>query len=76
MEIIKKWPRRTASDKVLRDRAINIAENPKNDGCQCGLSSMVYKFFDKKFLGGAVTRADKSANTSDIMTNQKLTEEF
>ena len=40
--------RRTASDKVLRDKAFNIAKNPKYDGYQRGLASMVYNFFDKK----------------------------
>ena len=40
--------RRTVSDKVLRDKAFNIAKNPKYDGYQRGLLSMVYNFFDKK----------------------------
>ena len=31
----------TASEKILRDRAFNIAKNPKYDGCQRGLGSMV-----------------------------------
>ena len=35
-------------DKVLRDRAFKIADDPKYDGYQRGLASMVYKFFDKK----------------------------
>ena len=39
---------RTKSDKVLRDKAYDIASNPDYDGCQRGLASMVYKFFDKK----------------------------
>ena len=39
---------RTKSDKVLRDKAYNIASNPEYDGYQRGLASMVYKFFDKK----------------------------
>ena len=39
--------RRTVSDKILCDRAFNIATNPKYDGYQRGLASMVYKFFDK-----------------------------
>ena len=42
--------RRTAADKILRDKAFNIAKVPKYDGCQCRITSMVYKFFDKKFL--------------------------
>ena len=40
--------RRTASDKVLRNKGFNIAKNPKYDGYQRGLASMVYKSFDKK----------------------------
>ena len=43
----KDLAKRTASDKVLRDKAFNIAKNPKYDGYQRGLASMVYKFFDK-----------------------------
>ena len=39
---------RTEADKVLRDKAYDIASNPKYDGYQRGLASMVYKFFDKK----------------------------
>ena len=39
---------RTASDKVLRDKAFNIAKNSKYDGYQTGLTFIVYKFFDKK----------------------------
>ena len=36
---------RTASDKVLRDKAFNIAKNPKYDGCQRGIASKVDKCF-------------------------------
>ena len=44
----KELARRTASDKILRDEAFNIAKNPKYDGYQRGLASIVYEFFDKK----------------------------
>ena len=44
----KDLAKRTAADKVLRDKAFNIAKNPKYDGYQRELASMVYKFFDKK----------------------------
>ena len=37
--------RRTTADKVLHDKACNIAKNPKYDGYQHGLASMVYTFF-------------------------------
>ena len=40
--------RKTAADKVLHDKAFNIAKSPKYDRDQ--LATMVYKFFDKKFL--------------------------
>ena len=43
--------RRTAADKILCDKAFNT-KNPKYDGYQRGLASMVYKFFDKKASGG------------------------
>ena len=42
--------RRTASDKVLCDKAFNITKSPKYDGYQGGFASMVHKFFDKKLL--------------------------
>ena len=44
----KHLARRTTADKVLRDKAFNIDKNPKYDGYQRGLASMVYKLFDKK----------------------------
>ena len=45
MEILKNLARKTASDKVLRNKAINIAKNAKYDRYQRGLTSMVYHFF-------------------------------
>ena len=57
----KDLKKRTAADKVLRDKAFNIAKDPKYDGYQRGLASMVYKFFDKKTKGSGVTLANKSA---------------
>ena len=45
----KDLKKRTFSDKILRDKAFKIAKNPKYDGYQRGLASMVYRFFDKKF---------------------------
>ena len=50
----KDLKRRTASDKILRDKAFNIAKNPKYDGYQRGLVSMVYKLFDKKSAGSGI----------------------
>ena len=44
----KDFPRRTAADKVLCNKAINIAKTQKYDGYQQGLASIVPKLFDKK----------------------------
>ena len=44
---------RTISDKVLKDRAHEIARNPNDDGYQRGLASMMHKFFNKKSGSGA-----------------------
>ena len=41
--------KRTQSDKALK-----IASNPKYDGYQRGLASMVYKFFDKNSRGAGI----------------------
>ena len=46
----KDLTKRTASDKILHDKAFNIAKNLKYDGYQKGLASMVCKFFEKKKL--------------------------
>ena len=46
--------RRSASDKVLKDKAFNIPKNSKYDGYQRGLAYMVCNFFDKKLKGSGV----------------------
>ena len=42
--------KRTQSDTFLRHKAFKIASDPKYDGYQRRLASMVFKFFDKKTL--------------------------
>ena len=44
----KDLTKRTTSDKILHDKAFNIAKNPKCDGYQRRLALMVFKLFDKK----------------------------
>ena len=44
----KHLTKRTIADK---NRAFDIAKDPKYDGYQRGLASMVYKFFDSKVSG-------------------------
>ena len=50
----KDLAKRTQSDKVLRDKAFKSVSNPKYDGYQRGLASMVDKFFDKKSSGSGI----------------------
>ena len=68
----KDLTKRTAADKILRNRAFNIAKDPKYDGYQRGLASMVYKFFDKKSVGSGT----KQVNTKLTSQNQQLAEEL
>ena len=58
----KDLKRRTFSDKVLRDKAFNIAKNPKYDVYQRGLASMVYKFFNKNSKGSSVVNNEIKEN--------------
>ena len=46
----KDLARRTASDKIMCDKAFNSAKDPKYDGYQIVLASMVYRFFNEKLL--------------------------
>ena len=47
--------RRTQSHIVLKDKAFKIASDPKYDGYQRGLASMICNFFDKKSSGSGIT---------------------
>ena len=58
---------RTEADKVLRNKAYDIASNPKHDGYQRGLASMVYMFFDKKSTGSGFK---KLKNSSSILADE------
>ena len=62
----KDLEKRRQSDKVLKGKAFEIANNPKYDGYQRGLASIVYRFFDNKSKGTSI----KS------MRNQQLANEL
>ena len=57
-EDFKDLAKRTAADKVLRDKAFNSASDQKYDEYQTGLASMVYKFFDKKSSGSGIVNKE------------------
>ena len=67
----KDLAKRTAADKVLRNKAFNVAKDPKYDGYQRGLASVVYKFCDKKTAGSGLSRTSKS-----MSPNEQLAEEL
>ena len=75
-EDLKDLTRRTTSDKILYDKAFNIVKNPKYDGYQRGVASMVYKSFNKKT---SATRANKFAGSgikNENMSDRQLAEEL
>ena len=58
----------TQSDKVLKGKAFEVANNPEYDGYQRGLASMVYRFFGKKSKGTGIK--------NEINENQQLVNEL
>ena len=64
----KDLTRGTASDKILHNKEFDVAKNPKYDGYQRGLASMVYKCFVKKVSGSGI----KNEN----MLNKELAKEL
>ena len=62
----KDLTKRTVADKILKNKALDIAKDLKYDGYQRGLASIVYKFFDSK-----VTSPDKKS----VGSGAKLTPE-
>ena len=57
----KDLKKRTQSDKVLSNKAFEIASNPKYDGCQRRLASMIFKFFDEKSKGSGIKQNEQLA---------------
>ena len=68
----KDLTKRTVTDKILKNKTFDIAKDPKYDGYQRGLASMVYKFFDKKSVGSGA----KHVNTKITPQKEQLAEEL
>ena len=68
----KDLTKRTVADKILKNKAFDIAKDPKYDEYQRELASMVYKFFDKKSVGSGAKRV----NTKITPQNEQLAEEL
>ena len=67
----KDLEKRTQSDIVLKNKALKIASNPKYNGYERGLASMVYKFFDKKSK-----RSGLKKNQGNFLQNSQLANEL
>ena len=68
----KDLTKRTIADKILKNKAFDIAKDPKYNGYQRGLASMFYKFFEKKSVGSGA----KHVNTKITPQNKQLAEEL
>ena len=64
--------RRAAADKVLCDKPFNIAKDPKCDGYQQRLASIVYKLIKKLLVVVLKMRIFLIKNQQKIYTNQLL----
>ena len=60
--------RRTFADEILHDKTFNIAKDPRYDGYEKGLASVVYKFFDKEASGSCIK--------NDNISNKELLKEL
>ena len=72
----KDLTRKTASDKILRDKTFNIAKNHKYNGYQRERASMVYKFFDKKSSGWTIKNEDLSRKESAAELHKPIIRAF
>ena len=72
--------KRTIADKILKNKAFDIAKDPKYDGFDIyGLASMVYKFFDSKAAlpdKKSVESGSKHVNTKITPQNEQLADEL
>ena len=75
----KDLTKRTITDKILKHKAFDVAKDPKYDGYQRGLASMVYQFFDSKVASPdkkSVGSGGKHVNTKITPQNEQLADEF
>ena len=72
----KHLPGRTASDKVHVIKHLIMLKIQNMMDIKEVLFQWIKMFFEKKSSGGVVTRADKSAIKSEIMTIQQLAKDI
>ena len=69
--IFKDLEKRTQSDIVLKNKALKIASNPKDNGYERGSAIMIYKFFDKISKGSCLEE-----NQWNFLQNSQLANEL
>ena len=72
----KDLTRRTASDKILHNKAFNIAKNLKYDGYRRVLDSIVYKLFDEKTSGEAIENENVSNENVSNSSSRRITQTY
>ena len=60
----------------MGDKAFNIAKNPKYDGYQRGIASMVYRFFNIKTFGGAIENKNMSSKELEKELHKPIVKKF
>ena len=78
-DLTKNLTKRTVADKILKNKTFDIAKDPKYDGYQRGLASMVYKCFDSKVAlpdKKSVGSGGKRVNTKITPQNEQLAEKL
>ena len=68
----KDLPKKAATNKVVRDKAFKIVKNPKCDGYQRGIASMVYKVSGQMSAG---TFANKETRISFKNHQMRITQD-
>ena len=74
-DFAKKKQKKKQADKVLRDKAFNIAKDPKYNRYQRRLASIVYTFFDKKTAGSGIKSMPQTEQLAEEL-HKSIIEKF
>ena len=72
--IVKILQKEPLQIKILKNKAFDIAKDPKYDGYQRGLASMAYKFFDSKVA--SLDKKSVGSGAKLIPQNEQLAAEL
>ena len=73
---IKDLVKRTQSDNVLKNKAFKVANDPKYEGCQRGLASMVYNFLGEKSVSLNKPSGSRIVNEPNYRLANELYKQF